>query len=116
MIAELEPCPPELAHLERPQYGGSLFFHQETGIAGCPKCGWRGVPTVVEALIQTWCPACLSPNVDREVLMDWADDMLWGYARPVVRTADPRQVERNRPCPCGSGVKAKRCGCEEYTV
>jgi len=23
---------------------GSLFFNED-GIAGCPKCGWRGIPT-----------------------------------------------------------------------
>ena len=42
-------------------------------------------------------------------------DFLRVYGARVVRdSTSPRKhtsqkVERNRPCPCGSGVKAKRC-------
>lgn len=27
-----------------------------------------------------------------------------------------RGGERNKPCPCGSGLKAKRCPCDKYEV
>ena len=27
-----------------------------------------------------------------------------------------RGAERNKPCPCGSGQKAKRCPCDKYEV
>lgn len=96
MIA-LAPCPPLLADQDRPEYGGSLFFHQDTGIAGCTHCGWTGIPTIVHGFASTWCPRC-QHDVDR-----WPPH-------------SPHRVPRNQACPCGSGAKAKRCDCPSFTV
>lgn len=60
---QVEPVPPGQRHKDHPQYGGALFMHQDTGIAGCPECGWTGVPTVVDGVISSHCPACDAPKI-----------------------------------------------------
>ena len=35
------------------------------------------------------------------------------YPRVALRI-DGKKIGRNDPCPCGSGLKFKRCTCEEY--
>jgi hypothetical protein len=94
-VAVVEPCPAHLADEEQPEYGGHLFFNLEDGRAGCgnPECGWSGIATSVDHVISTRCPACEHPP-----------------------DHDAARVPRNQRCPCGSGVKAKRCDCEGYTV
>lgn len=47
----------------------------------CTNCGWHGIPTYIGGEPQTRCPVC-----------------------PL-----PKGAGRNRPCACGSGVKAKKC-------
>lgn len=72
---------------------GSLFHHQETGLSGCPRCGWSGVATILDGERQHVCPACG---------IDYAAEL----------REDTRRVEkvaRNAPCPCGSGRKHKKC-------
>lgn len=48
----------------------------------------------------------------RQSLLAPADSVLFGEPRPRVRAIDGRgghPVNRNAPCPCGSGKKFKRC-------
>lgn len=78
------------------RYGGTLDFNGN-GIAGCVVCGWRGVPTCDDGARSVRCPCCYAPQVDA------------GEPEPV-------KISRNAPCPCGSGVKAKKCGCAEFAV
>lgn len=66
-----------------PVLGGTLDFNAE-GVAGCVRCGWRGIPTFEKGVRSTWCPACHIP------------------------TGAPK-IGRNAPCPCGSGRKFKKC-------
>lgn len=73
-----------------PRRGGRLVF-SELGVAGCPSCGWRGVPTVLGHVRQEDCPVC-----DAE---DYA----------ALGRADGKAPGRNEPCPCGSGKKSKKC-------
>lgn len=94
-MLELEPCPPHLHHVELPQYGGSLVFRMERNLAACVECGWEGIPTRRSSFVSTACPAC-QHEPDAELTTC--------------------RVPRNQPCPCGSGVKAKKCKCEEYTT
>lgn len=94
MTAVLEPCPVEQAMLEFPAYGGTVGFDAE-GVGFCAGCGWRGAATITDGVISTHCPVC-SPQIEPP--------------------EGPRKVPRNAPCPCGSGVKAKRCDCAAYVV
>jgi hypothetical protein len=72
------------------------------GIAGCTRCGWRGVPTIVAGVLSTFCPRC-EIAASSHMLCD-------PPSRPIVK-APPRagRTPRNAPCPCGSGVKHKKC-------
>lgn len=105
-----------------------MIHIDSNGVAGCTRCGWRGVPThrptpkpkgwrsqvvdrqgdVVphpwpgEGEMETFCPVC-------EVVEDY--DVRRGLAvddAGTVRRIEAK-VARNDPCPCGSGRKAKRC-------
>lgn len=81
---------------------GSLVYRQEPGgwgPAGCLRCGWRGVPVSAPpeeegaVAFDHRCPACeIAPLVDAEY-----------------RALDGPRPARNAPCPCGSGVKFKKC-------
>jgi hypothetical protein len=109
-----EPCP-EWAHAwDFPEYGGLLFYNTETGLAGCVGCGWTGVPRITDGeftdgqFISTRCPACEGGDYDAEMAA------LAKVAEVAASSAS--RVGRNQPCPCGSGMKAKRCPCDEYTV
>lgn len=82
----LEECPRELRGEDFPCYGGYVFFN-DRGTAACVQCGWSGVPTVIDGVISTRCPAC--------------DERLGAIIIP--------KVGRNDPCSCGSGKKFKRC-------
>lgn len=73
--------------------GGMLDFNCH-GIAGCVRCGWRGVASKADPR----CPNCqAAPETDKA----WRE-------LERVRAGAPR-VSRNAPCPCGSGKKAKKC-------
>ena len=77
-----------------------LLFHADggTGLSGCPRCGWSGVPTSVGGVRQDTCPVC----------EDGAETVRMWDAR--AELFDPRpKVGRNQPCWCGSGVKFKKC-------
>jgi hypothetical protein len=66
---------------------GTLDFNGD-GLAGCTRCGWRGVPAYVNGERSNLCPKCEgAPSAERQV----------------------KKVGRNDPCPCGSGKKAKKC-------
>lgn len=74
-----------------PQVGGMLDFNAN-GIAGCTRCGWRGVPSIIDGAASTFCPSCE------------------GEPAPLVKAASPvGRTPRNAPCPCGSGAKFKKC-------
>lgn len=99
-----------------PPYGGTLDFNGN-GIAGCNRCGWRGVPTflhgtkvgkprfpfgpdttaecykVINSERQVTCPACDAEPYD----LEWYEQQ------------EVPKVGRNEPCPCGSGKKYKKC-------
>lgn len=91
----LEACPAHLARQDFPKYGGTVGFDSE-GVGFCNSCGWRGVPSVVGEVILTICPRCGTGSDDPPPA--------------------PARVPRNAPCPCGSGLKAKRCGCAAFVV
>lgn len=80
-----------------PRSPGSLCLNSETGVAGCIKCGWRGVARPDEhGGTDRRCPSCeIAPETDAE------------YAA-LCRPQAPK-VGRNEPCPCGSGKKFKKC-------
>jgi hypothetical protein len=83
------------------------------GIARCcaADCGWEGVPTYVAGEAQTWCPKCEGwssefgeePNLRERPL---AYDV---YLPVVPKRREVIKIGRNEPCPCGSGLKWKRC-------
>lgn len=79
-----------------PVQGGMLFF-REDGMAGCPACGWSGIPTTVNGERSDVCPAC-GIDYEQEVA-----DLLAEMQRTV------EKIGRNDPCWCGSGKKAKKC-------
>lgn len=122
----VEECPPEIAHEDAPEYGGSLFFHQDTGVAGCPACGWTGLPTLVGGVVPTirherggerrTVPATIKPGVasTRCPACQHEPDRLRQCDND--RRLRMRTVPRNQPCPCGSGAKAKKCACPGFTV
>lgn len=89
--------------------GGTLDFNAH-GIAGCCRCGWRGIPAYENGEPSTWCPRCsIAPETD--ALFKPAPDHV-GYKlrrAPAQRPRSVQRVQRNQPCPCGSGTKAKRC-------
>lgn len=86
-----------------PKSGGMLDFNCN-GVAGCGRCGWRGVPTVVDGVESTFCPRCeRGPGGPGQVLLP---------PTPRVALRQPPRAgkpSRNAPCPCGSGVKHKKC-------
>lgn len=87
-----------------PKQGGSLS-ENSLGVAGCSRCGWKGVmPAVrrtrngpVDAILSTFCPSCERTQLDAAV------------AGRKPKAEVPPGVRRNAPCPCGSGKKAKKC-------
>jgi hypothetical protein len=84
-----------------PQIGGTLDFNGN-GVAGCVTCGWRGAPTIIDGERSTFCPVCTDRST--EFLAELNAD----------REASARRKEfagtaRNAPCPCGSGLKWKKC-------
>lgn len=109
-----------------PTFGGSLDFNGE-GMAGCVRCGWRGVPTylggevvrvrlqselgppqgtVAGAYASTFCPACESGEEEPE------PGLPTNHWKPVIDAqiaAIERTIGRNEPCWCGSGKKFKKC-------
>lgn len=83
---------------------GRLRGKDVWGPSGCWSCGWRGVPTFVRGRPSDICPACRAqdPGVREDRFMARARNRVEG------RSSGPR-VARNQPCPCGSGLKAKKC-------
>lgn len=83
-----------------------MLFHRPDGLAGCPVCGWFGVPTRGDMFHM-----CPSHQLAAETDVLYA--ATGGAAVPArIRTKVPRmavQVGRNEPCPCGSGRKFKKC-------
>ena len=67
----------------------SLYHYELENLAHCDDCGWTGVPTSVRGVQSDLCPRCHpdAPDPTRRV----------------------ESVPRNAPCPCGSGVKFKKC-------
>lgn len=67
------------------------------GIARCTAadCGYEGPPTYLEGKAQRNCPVCEKPDLDK-------------IAEEIEHENRPK-VARNAPCPCGSGVKGKKC-------
>lgn len=78
--------------------------HDGTGAAArCTSnggCGWEGVPTYVRGKPSTRCPGCES-GVD--------DDVINLELDAEERRRSLPKVGRNEPCPCGSGLKSKKC-------
>lgn len=77
---------------------GGLLFTRPDGVAGCPGCGWTGVPSSFDGQVSTFCPVCESPF-----------DQEWEDALRMEKLTGGRKVGRNEPCPCGSGRKYKKC-------
>lgn len=117
--------------IERQVAGGCLDFNGN-GVAGCARCGWRGVAPLIAGKRQTTCPACEIEEAHAYVLADTCDDCgavcieqsmrdgrRWGDLEqgdlyrpgmaPVIPIARAAKVGRNDPCPCGSGRKHKKC-------
>lgn len=86
-------------------WGGALTVNC-LGVAGCWKCGWRGVPpqvragrrTDVDQRLSTFCPSCERTGLERALRRGI-----------VLKAPTASSVRRNAPCPCGSGKKAKKC-------
>lgn len=77
-----------------PMEGGYLCFNG-MGVAACTRCGWRGVANPGSSV----CPACESD--ESEIVAELvAEERAW---------REYRGTPRNAPCPCGSGVKHKKC-------
>jgi hypothetical protein len=101
-------------------------------IARCTACDWEGVPTFVDGVPQLSCPACQTPGEKWFGKHDEDGIDLHGFRRrrkvkidrhgnrkgeiPKTRIgalvkvrADVEKIPRNAPCPCGSGLKYKKC-------
>lgn len=78
------------------------------GVASC-ECGWSGVPTR-----DGCCPRCVEVPVTEalwqlELAERRVHEQLNPQPRVFVQREGVARVERNAPCPCGSGRKAKKC-------
>lgn len=87
------------------------------------ECGWSGVPTYEGNTVPrtrregglrpgngrptVQCPACAAGRHD-ELYRSLPRHEVRGH-RAVIRTRVSEKVDRNGPCPCGSGRKAKKC-------
>lgn len=103
-----------------PHYGGSLDLTDHgTGIVRCTRCGWEGLPVYEPGGISTYCPTCEREGEDPdwrdvfcgpgEVLMRVTRRGIQTYGRMARRRRSAPKVSRNASCPCGSGLKFKRC-------
>lgn len=70
-------------------------------------CGWEGVPTYIGGVPQDQCPACAGRRHDEFFRSLPVHHASRGHAP--IRTRASEKVDRNGPCPCGSGRKAKKC-------
>jgi len=86
-----------------PVFGGTLDFNGN-GIAGCVRCGWRGVPVTRGRLHGRRRDHGDGSYVGHEVI-----DPVRSTFCPACEPERPERVPRNAPCPCGSGRKAKKC-------
>lgn len=106
---------------------------RENGLARCHACGWEGVPITIGAVYRFECPRCQRVDeqwfgkpdelgidlscVQPHGILRWNPRMIgqarlpheakpnrWGLA-----STEVPKVSRNAPCPCGSGLKAKKC-------
>lgn len=83
-------------------HGGMLDFNGN-GIAGCTRCGYRGVGSKDDPR----CPVCqgaIETDQLHEALPSSERAGTWNLPRRVAPN-----VPRNAPCPCGSNRKAKKC-------
>lgn len=107
-----EPSPPATR--------GMVAHNLETGRSACHRigCGWVGVTPYVpvgpkcppfparrpgNGVLAHECPRCVGRAFDHEL-----------EHTVLVRFGQPRavsKISRNAPCPCGSGLKAKKCSC-----
>lgn len=83
-----------------PRPHGPVVMNDVSNLGQCVRCAWVGPPLSEDP---TWCPRCNHADL-------YGPDVMVGYVvadhpRPVPAP----KVARNAPCPCGSGVKAKRC-------
>lgn len=75
----------------------------------CERCGYAGMPVYWHGR-RVACPIC-----DRDPEFDAEVQRAMGNYRLRIRTRrKPSELEllkagRNKPCPCGSGLKVKRC-------
>ena len=83
---------------------GGMLFQRADGSYACPRCGWDGVPTIIDGVRQTECPVC---ETGAETMAMW-ENRAELFDPKTIRRERPK-VGRNDPCPCGSGKKTKKC-------
>lgn len=79
---------------------------------------WLSQAPIEELFLPREWASVLIPELSIDETVSWLKPFLrqlgMGRTPPKVREGD--KVHRNDPCPCGSGKKAKRCGCAGRTV
>lgn len=93
-------CGPE------PCYGEAVGFtdYGAGPVLACCRCGYKGVPTFWAGRLVLECPRCEGADED---VPPPPPGKHWVIRRRRAREASG--VSRNAPCPCGSGVKFKKC-------
>ena len=90
-----------------PRGPGSLVHRDDGdgwGPSGCLSCGWRGVPNMTGGVPDDRCPCCEADHPSHDVVVP-----MRRRPGPPSVSVGKKRAGRNDPCPCGSGVKHKRC-------
>lgn len=85
-----------------PRPHGPVVMNDLSNLGQCVRCAWVGPPLHEDP---TWCPHCNHADLYGPDVMPPPADRV----RAALKVVKRPKVARNAPCPCGSGVKAKRC-------